>query len=259
MIALFEKMHVLDASNLRQFGRQTVVLSKCWCEMSETKDSTWQWFSILYTRTTFRFLYMLILLMGSESIGGTVGAQKFGTSYSKICDELFSVLANPGPLWKVCSVGSENCYIVKHSLLTWVLWSFTHLQPGTMDTSLFERPSVVIPTATVFIWLCYLAVLAVYRLYVSPLAKFPGPKLAGLSQWYEFYYDVVLGGKFIFQIQKLHRIYGTCNRSRKLSDLTLSRTHCSHCPLRAPHRRQRIFRRTIFPFSKIRQIRMDVR
>ena len=57
-------------------------------------------------------------------------------------------------------------------------------------------------------WLTYLAALAIYRLYISPIAKFPGPKLAALSKWYEFYYEVLLKGQFTFKIQELHRIYG---------------------------------------------------
>lgn len=54
----------------------------------------------------------------------------------------------------------------------------------------------------------YLVSLALYRLYFSPLAKFPGPRLAALTNWYEFYYDVVREGEFTWQIQKLHRVYG---------------------------------------------------
>ena len=56
--------------------------------------------------------------------------------------------------------------------------------------------------------LIYLVGLGVYRLYLSPLAPFPGPKLAALSNWYEFYYDVILQGKFTFHIQHLHKQYG---------------------------------------------------
>ena len=48
----------------------------------------------------------------------------------------------------------------------------------------------------------------VYRLYFSPLAKFPGPKLAAATRWYEFYYDVVQRNRFSWQIQKMHDEYG---------------------------------------------------
>ncbi|OJD34608.1 cytochrome p450 [Diplodia corticola] len=54
----------------------------------------------------------------------------------------------------------------------------------------------------------YLIAGAVYRLYLSPLAKFPGPKLAALTLWYEFYFDVVLRGQFTFHIRELHKRYG---------------------------------------------------
>lgn len=57
--------------------------------------------------------------------------------------------------------------------------------------------------------LLYLVYLAIYRLYLSPIAKFPGPKLAALSFWYEFYHDVVRGGKYCFKISELHDQYGT--------------------------------------------------
>lgn len=49
---------------------------------------------------------------------------------------------------------------------------------------------------------------AIYRLYLSPIAKFPGPKLAALTLWYEFYYDVVRGGQYGFKIADLHDQYG---------------------------------------------------
>ncbi|KAG4435065.1 hypothetical protein IFR05_009455 [Cadophora sp. M221] len=46
------------------------------------------------------------------------------------------------------------------------------------------------------------------RLFLSPLVAFPGPKLAALTNWYEFYYDVILQGKFTSKIQQLHKKYG---------------------------------------------------
>ncbi|KAJ4387870.1 hypothetical protein N0V93_008473 [Gnomoniopsis smithogilvyi] len=50
--------------------------------------------------------------------------------------------------------------------------------------------------------------LIVNRLYLSPIAHIPGPKLAALTWAYEFYYDVLLGGQYTFKILELHKQYG---------------------------------------------------
>lgn len=49
---------------------------------------------------------------------------------------------------------------------------------------------------------------AIYRLYFHPLSKFPGPKLAALTLWYETYYDVWQKGKFVYEIERMHQKYG---------------------------------------------------
>ena len=56
--------------------------------------------------------------------------------------------------------------------------------------------------------IAYYVAVAIYRLYLSPLAKFPGPKLAALTSWYEFYYDIVLQGRYVWKIAELHEQYG---------------------------------------------------
>ncbi|KAI0120912.1 cytochrome P450 [Hypoxylon sp. NC0597] len=54
----------------------------------------------------------------------------------------------------------------------------------------------------------YYGTLVFYRLFLHPLAQYPGPRLAAISRWYEAYYDVVLGGQYTSKIAELHRIYG---------------------------------------------------
>lgn len=56
--------------------------------------------------------------------------------------------------------------------------------------------------------------LAFYRLFLSPLAAFPGPKLAALTGFYEFYYDFFKEGKYVFEIQKMHQQYGSLDSNK---------------------------------------------
>ncbi|KAI1769313.1 cytochrome P450 [Hypoxylon sp. FL1150] len=49
---------------------------------------------------------------------------------------------------------------------------------------------------------------SIYRLFFHPLSHIPGPKLAALSRAYEFYYDVVCRGMYIWKIEEMHKKYG---------------------------------------------------
>lgn len=51
---------------------------------------------------------------------------------------------------------------------------------------------------------------AYWRLFLSPVSKFPGPRLAGVTFWYEFYYDVIKGGAYVYEIERMHQRYGEC-------------------------------------------------
>ncbi|OTB01690.1 hypothetical protein M426DRAFT_75079 [Hypoxylon sp. CI-4A] len=63
------------------------------------------------------------------------------------------------------------------------------------------------------IWFAVLATfyslgIALYRLFWSPLARIPGPRLAALTYWYECYYDLFQPAQYVFKIKDLHRKYG---------------------------------------------------
>lgn len=60
----------------------------------------------------------------------------------------------------------------------------------------------------------------VYRIYLSPLARFPGPKLAAVSKAYQFYFDVVKAGKLPFELVRLHERYGQTRTHTHVYQLT---------------------------------------
>ncbi|CAI7578735.1 unnamed protein product [Penicillium pancosmium] len=59
-----------------------------------------------------------------------------------------------------------------------------------------------------FITLLYATGLVFYRLFLSPLAKFPGPRLAAATEFYEIYHQIIKGGTFTWHIDRLHEQYG---------------------------------------------------
>jgi cytochrome P450 len=72
--------------------------------------------------------------------------------------------------------------------------------------SLSMNPYAV--TTIPLLFALYIISLGIYRLFLSPLAKIPGPRLAALTYWYEFYYECILPGRFLWKIKELHAQYG---------------------------------------------------
>lgn len=58
------------------------------------------------------------------------------------------------------------------------------------------------------LFLLKLIATAIYNVWFHPLAGFPGPKIAVIGPWYEFYYDVIKDGRYLWQIEKMHEKYG---------------------------------------------------
>jgi len=70
---------------------------------------------------------------------------------------------------------------------------------------------VFVPVALLLLAVVYGFGIAVYRLHFSPIAQFPGPKLAAVTHWYQKYYDLVAnrhGGQFLWEIKRMHDKYG---------------------------------------------------
>ncbi|KIK55002.1 hypothetical protein GYMLUDRAFT_176299 [Collybiopsis luxurians FD-317 M1] len=55
---------------------------------------------------------------------------------------------------------------------------------------------------------CYLTGLALYRLFFHSLHKYPGPVFAAVTDWYEVFYNLVQGGEFVAEIERLHKLHG---------------------------------------------------
>jgi hypothetical protein len=93
--------------------------------------------------------------------------------------------------------------------------------PSTKDFRYFDFPGNTLNIiGTLLAGVCFhFVALVVYRLYIHPLAHFPGPKLAAATGWYEAFYQLFSGpqgGQFIFVIEELHKKYGNNNHLKKL-------------------------------------------
>jgi hypothetical protein len=92
------------------------------------------------------------------------------------------------------------------SLLTSHLIATAFLRDQDLDMAFINYMSLL--QAAVFVGITYCIVLVTRRLYFSPISHFPGPKLAIATFWYQFYYDVILGGQYVWKVRDLHKKYG---------------------------------------------------
>ncbi|KAI1496062.1 cytochrome P450, partial [Biscogniauxia marginata] len=89
-----------------------------------------------------------------------------------------------------------------------------------MAQNMSTQPEAVIPTLLVtiphpgellrvltVIATIYILSLVVYRLYFSPISKFPGPKLAAVTSWYEAFFDLK-SANFPDVLKEWHDKYG---------------------------------------------------
>lgn len=80
-----------------------------------------------------------------------------------------------------------------------MIFDFSALRTVTYGTMLW---------AALSFWACWVVSHWFYNLFLHPLRKVPGPRLAAMSSCYEFYYDVYQSGIYLKEIKRLHSIYG---------------------------------------------------
>ncbi|KAF2190227.1 putative cytochrome P450 [Zopfia rhizophila CBS 207.26] len=56
--------------------------------------------------------------------------------------------------------------------------------------------------------LCYVFVKAIYGLFFHQLSSIPGPRIAALTSWYEFWWNCPKKGRYMFKIEEMHQQYG---------------------------------------------------
>jgi len=96
-------------------------------------------------------------------------------------------------------------------------WGFEYAVPAITPATALLSDLATRPLAPLLLiavlagYIVYGVVIVIYRLLFSPLARFPGPKIAAATAWYEFYYDIVETGRYYQRITEMHDEYGTSN------------------------------------------------
>ncbi|KAL2819598.1 cytochrome P450 [Aspergillus cavernicola] len=74
---------------------------------------------------------------------------------------------------------------------------------------LVQQLSVPVTIGAAFgVFAVYVVARCIYDLFFHPLRNIPGPKKAAIWSFYEFYYDVIKDGTYIWEIEKMHQKYG---------------------------------------------------
>lgn len=81
--------------------------------------------------------------------------------------------------------------------------SSPHLQTLISGLTLTQ----LLPTVAV-LYVCGMVSVVLYRLFFHPISRFPGPRIAAATGWYQAYYDIWKRGTMTQNTAKLHEIYG---------------------------------------------------
>jgi hypothetical protein len=96
--------------------------------------------------------------------------------------------------------------------------------------------------AVFFLTIAFLFAVVIYRLYFSPLSKFPGPSLAAITSAYEGYFDCFKdgGGRYYVEINRMHDLYGMLPKDFTYSEVfVIFLFHCHYSKASAFNRMTR--------------------
>lgn len=99
--------------------------------------------------------------------------------------------------------------------------------------------------------------LAIYRIHLHSLFMFSKPKLAIATYWYEFYFEIVKGNRYIWKLVDLHKQYDENLNSMNdkiVSLLRRARFHNTNQFRWASHNEFRLFRWGLLNFQTSRQV-----
>ena len=96
----------------------------------------------------------------------------------------------------------------------YILFRWTCSPSNLLSSSPFEMTFLnYLTTSNLVLAICgpsfaYVAWLVSYRLWLNPVAGFPGSPWAKLTFWYEFYYEWMKPGQYYRRIHQMHAEYG---------------------------------------------------
>ena len=94
-----------------------------------------------------------------------------------------------------------------------------------MAFTLRELSYLQLAAAIAALCVLWLAGTILYRIYVHPLAGVPGPFWAKITSFYGFYFNMVRGGTYYREVERLHGKHGASKRPRLPRPLTQWTTH----------------------------------